>query len=109
MKIFTHENRPKLAWFDMNYKDQDAPPGSPFRPLQDATIRYSGQPIALVVAETFELARYAASLVTVEYEGTAHQSDLEANLHRARKPALGMATLLKPPPPKPHGDFESRL
>ena len=42
--------------------------GSPFRPLWDATIHYSAQPIALAVAETFELARYAASLVEVEYE-----------------------------------------
>ena len=68
VKIFTHDNRPKLAWFDMSYKDQDAPTGSPFRPLRDAKIRYNAQPIALVIADTFELARYAASLITVDYE-----------------------------------------
>lgn len=107
IKVFTHENRPKLAWFDMSYKDQDAPPGSPFRPLRDAKIRFSAQPIALVIAETFELARYAASLVTVEYEEMAHQSDLETNRHKARKPAVGIATLLKPPPPKPKGNFDA--
>ncbi len=106
LQIFTYENRPKLAWFDISYKDQDAPPGSPFRPLHNATIKYSGQPIALVVAETFELARYAASLVRVEYEEAAHETDLEANLHKGRKPKHGVADLLKPPPPKPRGDFE---
>ena len=106
LQVFTHENRPKLAWFDMSYKDQDAPPGSPFRPLHDATITYSGQPIALVVAETFELARYAASLVRVEYKEDTHETDLEANLHKARKPKHGIVDLLKPPPPPPRGDFE---
>ncbi|GAB3996330.1 xanthine dehydrogenase family protein molybdopterin-binding subunit [Spirosoma daeguense] len=106
IKVFTHENRPKLAWFDMNYKDQDAPPGSPFRPLRDATIRYNAQPIALVVAETFELARYAASLIQVDYEEHKHETDVQSNRQKARKPSVGVASLLKPPPPKPRGNFE---
>ena len=33
VEVFSHENRPSLAWFDMQYADMDAPPGSPFRPL----------------------------------------------------------------------------
>ena len=45
-----------------------APAGSPFRPLYDDKIKFSGQPIALVVAEEFETARFAATLVRVEYE-----------------------------------------
>lgn len=106
LQVFTHENRPGTAWLDLSYKDQDTPPGSPFRPLRNATIQFSGQPIALVVAETFELARYAASLVRIEYKEDAPETDLEANLHDARKPKHGMADLLKPPPPKPRGDFE---
>ncbi|SFD88493.1 xanthine dehydrogenase family protein molybdopterin-binding subunit [Spirosoma endophyticum] len=106
LQVFTHENRPKIAWFDISYNDQDAPPGSPFRPLYDATIKYSGQPIALVVAETFEVARYAATLIRADYEEATHETDLEANLHKARKPKSGIASLLKPPPPKPRGDFD---
>ena len=106
LQVFTHENRPKIASFDISYNDQDAPPGSPFRPLYDATIKYSGQPIALVVAETFEVARYAASLVQVEYDEESFETSLEANLHKARKPKQGIASLLKPPPPKPRGDFD---
>ncbi|MGM9508225.1 xanthine dehydrogenase family protein molybdopterin-binding subunit [Larkinella sp. GY13] len=106
IQVFSHENRPGLAWFDMSYKDQDAPPGSPFRPLRDATVKYSGQPVALVVAESLELARYAASLIRIEYEEEEHETALEHNLHRAREPKSGVASLLKPPPPKPRGDFE---
>ncbi|RAJ94473.1 xanthine dehydrogenase YagR molybdenum-binding subunit [Larkinella arboricola] len=106
IQLFTHENRPRLACFDLNYKDQDAPPGSPFRPLRDEKVVYNGQPIALVVAETFEIARYAASLVKVEYEQEDHDTALEHNLHRGRGPKSGVASLLKSPPPKPRGDFE---
>ena len=42
--------------------------GTPFRPLYDDKIVFSGQPIALVVAEEWEIARFAASLVRVEYK-----------------------------------------
>jgi xanthine dehydrogenase YagR molybdenum-binding subunit len=107
LQVFTYENRPKLAWLDISYKDQDAPAGSPFRPLRDEKIRYSGQPIALVVAETFEVARYAASLVRIEYKEDTHETDLEATLHKARKPKKGIVDLLKSPPPKPRGDFDA--
>ena len=74
--VLTHENRPHMAERDADYKDDVAPEGSPFRPLYNANILFSGQPIALVVAEEWELARFAASLVRVEYEKEAHATDL---------------------------------
>ena len=52
LQVFTHENTPGLAWFDRSYRDEVAPPGSPFRPLHDAEIQFSAQPVALVVADT---------------------------------------------------------
>src|SRR5438067_12528407 len=33
LQVFTHENRPRTAWFDRSYKDEVSVPGSPFRPL----------------------------------------------------------------------------
>lgn len=101
LQVFTHENRPSLAWFDRKYKDDVAPGGSPFRPLYDAHIIYSGQPIALVVAESFEVARFAATLIDVTYEQDAHETDLEAHLADARDPKSGKAGFA--PPPKPRG------
>ncbi|WP_162054591.1 xanthine dehydrogenase family protein molybdopterin-binding subunit [Pontibacter pamirensis] len=86
LEVFTHENRPGYVWFDKNYKDMDAPPGSPFRPLYDNEIKFSMQPIALAVAETFELARYAASLVRIEYETSPHDTDFETNIESAYVP-----------------------
>lgn len=106
LKVFTHENRPKTAKLDFSYNDQDAPPGSPFRPLYDAEIKFSAQPVALVVAETFELARFAATLIDITYEEAEHETDMLLNLDKARKPKSGLASLLKPPPPKPKGDFK---
>ena len=83
LDVFTHEHRPKLASSDEAYKDEVAPSGSPFRPLYDDRIRFSGQPVALVVAEEFEVARFAASLVRIEYEQEAHVTDFEAQRQRA--------------------------
>jgi xanthine dehydrogenase YagR molybdenum-binding subunit len=83
LDVLTHEHRPKLASSDDDYKDDIAPPGSPLRPLYDDRILFSGQPVALVVAEEFEIARFAASLVRVEYQRDAHVTDFEAQRERA--------------------------
>jgi xanthine dehydrogenase YagR molybdenum-binding subunit len=77
LNILTHENRPQMADTDKAWKDDVAPEeGSPFRPLYDDKIMFSGQPIALVLAEGWEIARYAASLVRIEYEKQAFVTDL---------------------------------
>lgn len=102
-RVFTHQDRPHLPWFDRSYKDDDARDGSPFRPLYDAKIKYSGQPIALVVAESFELARYAASLVHVDYERAPHETDLRAQRDEAYPPTKAMS------PPKSRGDADAAL
>jgi len=82
LDVFTHEHRPKLASSHKKYTDEVAPSGSPFRPLYDDKILFSGQPVALVVAEEFEIARFAASLIRVEYEHKPHVTDFDAQ----RKP-----------------------
>ncbi|HEY3276345.1 MAG TPA: xanthine dehydrogenase family protein molybdopterin-binding subunit [Syntrophorhabdaceae bacterium] len=86
LRVFTHHNSPRRGETDEDYIDEVAPPGSPFRPLFNDEIRFSAQPIALVVAETLELARYAASLVRVEYEPSAHATDLCEEMERAYEP-----------------------
>ncbi len=82
LDVFSHAHRPKLASSDEKYKDDIAPDGSPFRPLYDDRIVFSGQPVVLVVAEALEIARFAASLVRIEYEPEAHVTDLEAQRKR---------------------------
>jgi xanthine dehydrogenase YagR molybdenum-binding subunit len=105
--IFTHENRPSLAWFDRKWKDGDSPKGSPFRPLYDNEIVYAMQPVALVVAETFEAARAAARLVRFEYEIEPQQTDLRGRRANTYTPGNEKAGFT--PPPKPRGDADKAL
>ncbi len=82
--VLTHENRPRMANKAAAYKDDVAPEnGSPFRPLYDDKIAFSGQPVALVLAEECEIARFAATLVRVEYEREAFVTDLHAQRDKA--------------------------
>ena len=102
--IIWHQNRPAISSFSMFYKDMTAPGGSPLRPFHDAVIRYSGQPVALVVANSFEAARHAAALVHVDYDAEPHETDLRASLQRAYHPSRMKAGYSPPPKPKGHPD-----
>jgi xanthine dehydrogenase YagR molybdenum-binding subunit len=104
LQVFTHENRSSVAHADSNWRDDIAPPGSPFRPLWDNTIKFSGQPVALVVAEKFEIARYAASLVQVEYAPEPHRTDLDTVRGEAYEPPQERDGIS--PAPEPRGDAE---
>ncbi|WP_457795952.1 xanthine dehydrogenase family protein molybdopterin-binding subunit [Methylocystis sp. S23] len=80
VEIVTHENRPSMSAGNDAYGDGADSPGSPFRPLYDDRIMFSGQPVALVVAESFEAARFAATLVKMEYETEPHNTDFRRAL-----------------------------
>jgi xanthine dehydrogenase YagR molybdenum-binding subunit len=98
LDVLTHQNRPRMAGTDQAWKDEIAPEeGSPFRPLYDDKVVFNGQPIALVLAEEWEIARYAASLVHVEYQEQAFVTDL----YKQRDQAFVVKK-----PDKPHGDAE---
>jgi len=101
--VMTHANRPKMRSFDIAWKDMTAPAGSPFRPLFSDEIFYSGQPVALVLAETFEAARYAASLVRVFYDVEEHNTHLLHSLEEAYEPRKMKAGFT---PPSSIGDGE---
>jgi xanthine dehydrogenase YagR molybdenum-binding subunit len=108
--VLSHENRPPMAKTDRAYSDATAPKGSAFRPLYNDRILFSGQPIALVVAEEPEIARCAASLVRVEYGEEAHVTDIFGR----RDQAIALEPTAKFPdsifaPPKPRGSVETAL
>ncbi|ADG17912.1 aldehyde oxidase and xanthine dehydrogenase molybdopterin binding protein [Paraburkholderia atlantica] len=96
--VLTHRKRPALPADADAFKDMIAPSGTPLRPLWDERVWYSGQPVALVVAQSLELARYAASLVRVGYEAASHQTDIEAALMSAVPPSAGKGGFDPPPP-----------
>jgi xanthine dehydrogenase YagR molybdenum-binding subunit len=104
--VLTHQNRPRMASADSGYKDDVAPEGSPYRPLYDDQILFNGQPVALVVAEEPEIARFAASLVRVEYHQEAHVTDLRSQ----RDTAFALTAPASPDPftPPKHEAWQSR-
>jgi xanthine dehydrogenase YagR molybdenum-binding subunit len=106
IRIFTHLNAPKLG---PKTSTEEAPPrgnreerDKSFRALQSDRIFFNAQPVALVVAETYEQARYAARLVKASYNPEKHVTDTEAVRERARVPPQG-------PPPKPRGNPEEAM
>lgn len=78
IRVFTHSNTPVFG--------PGSEMGSPTRnwALQSDRILFNGQPIALVVAESYEQARYAARLVQARYQAEPHITDLNAVLDQAQ-------------------------
>lgn len=104
VEIFTHQHPPKVARLDRSWRDEVAPPGHPFRPLISDHILFDGQPIALVVAGSYEAARDAASLICAEYAVEEHCTELERKRSEAYDPPEKRNGI--PQPPKPRGDAE---
>jgi xanthine dehydrogenase YagR molybdenum-binding subunit len=100
--VLTHENSRKPVSDDKLFQDAVAPPGKPFRPLVTDRIQFSGQPVALVIADDFGTARHAASLVRVTYEAEAPTTDLEARKGDAYDPPEKRNGV--PPAPDARGD-----
>ncbi|MBA3806205.1 MAG: xanthine dehydrogenase family protein molybdopterin-binding subunit, partial [Acidobacteria bacterium] len=84
LHIMTHENAPKLKPVFTNPAEGDA--AGRRVPLQSPTVYYSGQYIALVVAETLEQARRAADLVRATYDEQPPATDIERERGKARLP-----------------------
>ncbi|HEU4889106.1 MAG TPA: xanthine dehydrogenase family protein molybdopterin-binding subunit [Thermoanaerobaculia bacterium] len=90
VRVFTHLNTPK---FGPKPPVEEAPPrgarpeeDKSFRALQSDRIFFNAQPVALVVAETYEQARFAARLVKVTYHAEKHVTDTETVRGSARIP-----------------------
>ncbi len=98
--VLDHLNRPNIASYDEAFADADAADGSPFRPLYNDRVLYSGQPLALVIADNMELARHAGSLVEIEYASEAFDTDLIAQQQHAYPSPQT--------PPKPRGNFQAQ-
>lgn len=105
VRVFTHLNFPK---FGPKASSEYSPPRNTreqdksFRALQSDRIHFNMQPIALVVAETYEQARFAAHLVKATYTAEKHVTDTETVREAARVPSQG-------PPPKPRGNPEQAM
>src|SRR5580704_13271374 len=75
--VLTHRNAPEQG--TGNHREAHPVLTSP-------EVSYYGQPVAFVVAETFEQARAAAYLVEVKYDRSSGKYALRQNLDQARVP-----------------------
>lgn len=83
--VVTHLNRPRIPFWDNPPEQQGNKrvEGQEFRVFFDDTIYFDRQPIALVIADTFERAIYAASLVKATYKKEAPTTNIKSNLSKA--------------------------
>jgi xanthine dehydrogenase YagR molybdenum-binding subunit len=81
--VMTYENAPRLP----AEAQKSNPPGErALSLLQDAQVRYNGEPIAVVVADSLEQAQYAASLLEISYDVQPPSLDFDAERGSAYKP-----------------------
>src|SRR6185369_3985837 len=80
--VLTADNAPRLP--HGGRAGVKPPAGRVLSLLQDREVRYNGEPIALVVAETLEQATYAASLVRASYHSQAPAVEMAKELPAAR-------------------------
>jgi xanthine dehydrogenase YagR molybdenum-binding subunit len=89
LEIFTSRNMPEMAAPPLvditDLKKGMAASDLPI--LQDPSVHWDGQPIAVVVAETLEQAEHAASLVEVEYKTDVATVSFDVTKARAFAPS----------------------
>jgi len=86
LAVITHENRPEIPGYAGSQADTG--PGG-LKLFASNKIYFDGQPIALVVADTYERAVHAASLVKASYTKEKQETDLQQNLSKGAKPKRG--------------------
>jgi xanthine dehydrogenase YagR molybdenum-binding subunit len=86
--VMSHENAPAQAPFKREGEDRH---GRPKPQLSEARVHYHGQPVALVVADTFEQATAAARLVKVSYQTETGLYDLPSSRKLGYPPASMVA------------------
>ena len=77
--VMTAANAPRLKSFTSLLSSEQ----TKYLPLQDGDVRYHGQPIALVVAESLEVAQEAAASIRVTYASLPARLDFERSLPQA--------------------------
>ncbi len=87
LAVLTYLNAPKIPGYKTP-PDPSKPPtgGQQLRIFYNDEIYYYDQPIALVIADTYERVVHAAKLVKAQYTKESHQTNMEKNLGNAKIP-----------------------
>src|SRR3569832_32384 len=84
LKVVSHLNSPQVKGYQ-HEPGKPVPTKGPMKVFYDNKILFNGQPVALVIADTFERALFAASLVKVEYNAEPHITSLKDNAVKSFK------------------------
>ena len=79
--VMTHRNAPRMQPPPLFLTAPKAAGGSDLPVMQDDSIHWNGEPVAVVLAETQEQADHAASLIEVAYESSTPRTFEEARAH----------------------------
>jgi xanthine dehydrogenase YagR molybdenum-binding subunit len=79
--VMTHRNAPSMQPPPLFLTAPRAAGGSDLPVMQDDSIHWNGEPVAMVLAETQEQADDAASLITVAYESSVPRTFEQAREH----------------------------
>jgi xanthine dehydrogenase YagR molybdenum-binding subunit len=79
--VMTYRNAPVMAPPPLFLTAPKAAGGSSLPVMQDDSIHWNGEPVAVVLAETQEQADHAASLINVAYESSTPRTFEEAKKH----------------------------
>jgi xanthine dehydrogenase YagR molybdenum-binding subunit len=79
--VMTHRNAPSMQPPPLFLTAPRAAGGSDLPVMQDDSIHWNGEPVAMVLAETQEQADHAASLIMVAYESSVPRTFAEARAH----------------------------
>jgi xanthine dehydrogenase YagR molybdenum-binding subunit len=103
--VMTYKNAPRLADPPLLMTAPDAAGASDLPVMQNASIHWNGEPVAVVLGNTQEQADHAASLIEVRYETQHSETVFEAGKPKARM----LPNLLGQPTEIAIGDAEDAL
>ncbi|WP_255946033.1 xanthine dehydrogenase family protein molybdopterin-binding subunit [Streptomyces odontomachi] len=108
LAVLTHRNLPRVAKVRLLPSlAGHAAPGETFFPMQDDVVHYFGQPVALVIADAPERARFAARQVHVDYEAGVPTTTVDQGREHAYEPDAIFAGFI--PGRSSRGDVEAGL
>jgi xanthine dehydrogenase YagR molybdenum-binding subunit len=90
--VLTHRNMPRIPGRQEVPGTPDPNVGRPVQPLQDDAIYHNGQPISVVLADTFERATQAAALVKATYKEERAVTQFTAAVKNAVPPTQPKAS-----------------
>jgi xanthine dehydrogenase YagR molybdenum-binding subunit len=85
LAVITHFNAPAVPGYQPE-KGKPEPEKGPLKVFYNDKVIFNGQPVALAIADTFERAQFAASLVKTEYIEDKHITSLTDHLDKGISP-----------------------